>query len=592
MHGQSFNDLSGTGGGAEVGGLRLWWGKADDRPDRPRNLFGLFTERPSAALMFRGGGCISEEGLVDRGKLVRLMTKLAVRIGAENEEPGGRPDNSRIPSGYTYLLQFIAHDMVDSVVSFSIDKDVLCPGSRNARPAPLLLDTLYGGGPDECPQAYEFRAANSTGNIPRMYLRVGPPDPLRPPAGLCPFRDIARSAPNSMDEGQPTPSPHDPCEPVRRYFTEAMIADPRNDAHALISQLTVLFHLFHNHILREIEDVTRRPGAEPGKKRELAYRQFTYARFIVTLIYRNIIEKDVLEKILDADIYKSYVINGRLLNDSGESIPLEFTFGAFRFGHSMVRDSYTTLADNERPADEALLLSSQQAPHLLPVSADWFLDWARFFYIEQSEPHERIIRPNLSKAIGPYYPAFLERPKSAEPIGLPFRDLLSASYAGMLSVPALCQFMRDKGFRKVRDFAEWRKDLEEWLIKPPHSAFKAGDPDTRAIANDPPLPFFVLFEAANTNDETNETTKDKPRGGQRLGPLGSIIVAETILGAMRRYRLGVEEAGLAQRASVDNFGRLLFPEVGDALSLRLSDVADIGAMSNLLDYMRRNRAYG
>jgi hypothetical protein len=152
--------------------------------------------------------------------------------------------------------------------------------------------------------------------------------------------------------------------------------------------------------------------------------------------------------------------------------------------------------------------------------------------------------------------------------------------------------MRDKGFRKVRDFAEWRKDLEEWLIKPPHSAFKAGDPDTRAIANDPPLPFFVLFEAANTNDETNETTKDKPRGGQRLGPLGSIIVAETILGAMRRYRLGVEEAGLAQRASVDNFGRLLFPEVGDALSLRLSDVADIGAMSNLLDYMRRNRAYG
>lgn len=574
MHGQSLYDPH-----LYSGPLRLWWGQADERPDRPRNLFGSFGQRPSARQMFRAGGCISQEGFVDKSELHRLMKKLVGRIGAE--DPDGRPDNSRIPSGYTYLLQFIAHDIVDSVVSFSIDKDALCPGSRNARSAPLMLDTLYGSGPDECPQAYEFRTENRGGNIPRTHLRVGPPPSLPRPAGLCPFRDIARSAPNSMDEGQPISATDDPCALVQPYFTEAMIADPRNDAHALISQLAVLLHLLHNQILGDAKEVTHQiPAANPLARRELAYRQFTYARLIVTLIYRNIIEKDVLEKILDGRIYEKYVVNGRVLCDSAESIPLEFTFGAFRFGHAMVRDSYATNSPNEKPADDALSLSSQRQPWLLPVTADWLLDWARFFWIKPSQPGEPIVQPNFSKAIGPHYPGFLERSKNFPPLGLPLRDLLSASYAGMLSVPAVCQLMQDKGFREVDDFARWRRELEAWLIHAKGSGFEADHPDTRAIADDPPLPFFLLFEAARTN------------AGERLGPLGSIIVAEAILGAIRRYGLGIEEPGSTQRACVDNCGRLLFGAIGDAVSLRLADVADIVTMSDLLDYMRRKGTFG
>ena len=576
MHGRSFHAPH-----LFTGPLRLWWGKAHERPDRPRNLFGSFEQRPSPAQMFRAGGCISRDGVVDRSELHRLMEKLVGRIGAE--DPDGRPDNSRIPSGYTYLLQFIAHDMVDSVVSFSIDKDVLCPGSRNARSAALLLDTLYGSGPDECPQAYEFREENKLGRTPRTYLRVGPPPSLPRPAGLCPFRDIARSSPNSVDEGQPTPSTDHPSAPVRRFLTEAMVADPRNDAHALISQLTVLLHLLHNHILDEIRTVTRRiPTDTAQERRELAYREFSYARLIVTLIYRNIIEKDVLEKILDASIYKDYVTNGRALCDSAESIPLEFTFGAFRFGHAMVRDKYATNSADEKPTGEALSSSSQLQPQpwYLPVAADWFLDWARFFWTNPSRPSEGIVQPNLSKAIGPYYPGFLELSKIFPPLGLPLRDLLSASYAGMLSVPALCQLMKDRGFQVVDDFAKWRGELETWLIDAKGSGFQAGHPDTRAIADDPPLPLFVLFEAAKTNC------------GQRLGPVGSIIVAEAILGAIGRHRLGVEEPGSTQRDRVDNCGRLLFGTLGVDLSRKLSDVADIATMSSLLDYMRRKQAYG
>jgi hypothetical protein len=46
--------------------------------------------------------------------------------------------------------------------------------------------------------------------------------------------------------------------------------------------------------------------------------------------------------------------------------------------------------------------------------------------------------------------------------------------------------------------------------------------DIETIANDPPLPFFILFEAMQ-----------QPHAeGLHLGPLGSIIVSEVIFGAL------------------------------------------------------------
>jgi hypothetical protein len=50
--------------------------------------------------------------------------------------------------------------------------------------------------------------------------------------------------------------------------------------------------------------------------------------------------------------------------------------------------------------------------------------------------------------------------------------------------------------------------------------------DIETISNDPPLPFFVLFEAMQ-----------QPQAeGLHLGPLGSIIVAEVVFGAIERAR--------------------------------------------------------
>jgi hypothetical protein len=531
--------------------------------------------------MFRAGGSngwISSEGVVagnDRDGLHRLVAKLTARIEAAKQDCAPA-DNPRIPSGYTYLLQFIAHDMVDSVAAFSIDSNALSARSRNARSAPLLLDTLYGSGPDQCPQAYEYREDNTLGKDPRTHMRLGPRSELAPPGNrYCPFHDIARSTPNSKDEGQPRP-------PERPVFTEAMLADSRNDAHALISQLTVLFQRLHNHVLSLVEEGT---SSISSAHRELTYRRFHCARLVVTLMYRNIIEKDVLCKILDRRIYDHYVTNGNPPRDNGESIPLEFTFGAFRFGHSMVRGAYNVNSQfEEQDVTGALLLSSQQRPDRLPVTASWFIDWDRFFIAETPARADEALKLNFSKMIGLHYVGDLQEGMVKVPgldaAGLAQRDLLSACYSGMLSVTALCSELRARGFeREVVDFSAWRSRLDTWL--PRLNLFPSSDDDRKRVVEDPPLPFFVLFEAEHY-------------GGQHLGPVGSIIVAETILGAFKRHPLGVEQRDSTLQQRISRCGELYFDESSarGPVSEALSQIDEIETMPQLLEYMRRLGCFG
>jgi hypothetical protein len=210
----------------------------------------------------------------------------------------------------------------------------------------------------------------------------------------------------------------------------------------------------------------------------------------------------------------------------------------------------------------------------------WQVDWARFFDIE------RFTRPNLSKLIGPRYPAVLEsetgifaRFHKVDAGGLAHRDLLSACYAGTLSVPTLCRELRAKGFPMVEDFSVWQWRLRAWL--PKHDLhFPPDGEDTARVVEDPPLPFFVLFEAAH-------------HGGKHLGPVGSIIVAETILGAVGRHPLGVEASGPTLKERIRRCGEMLFgePEVEAIVSSTLAEIDEIETMPQLLAYMRGQRLF-
>ena len=99
------------------------------------------------------------------------MMKLADIMRAEPEAEF----NPDIPSGYTYLLQLIAHDLVESSLFLSRSQSGVL-GLSNVRTKPLRLETIFGGGPIVCPHAYD---TNECGFRDR--LRLGQVRPITSP---------------------------------------------------------------------------------------------------------------------------------------------------------------------------------------------------------------------------------------------------------------------------------------------------------------------------------------------------------------------------------------------------------------------------
>ena len=315
----------------------------------------------------------------------------------------------------------------------------------------------------------------------------------------------------------------------RPALTEALVADPRNDDHAIISQLTAMFALLHNGLV----DLVRR--GEPVSRAEArfgaAYRRFLCARDALTSIYHSIIRKDAMRRVLHPAIYAAYSgSNPRFMDQPatpGEwQMPFEFSHGAFRFGHAMVRPEYRINDLSEHDLSNTLEKNSINEPVNMPLDESWMVQWSRFFEINGSRPNfSRRIGPYLSDALGSdhIFPSF----DATERVGLLYRDLLGATIAGMWSVDALIEEIaaRRPEFiaqsRLLGDRAFRVEQVRNWLATASAAYGGLTPDDIETLANDPPLPFFVLFEAMQQEAK-----------GFHLGPLGSIIVAEVIFGAL------------------------------------------------------------
>ncbi|MFN3745655.1 MAG: peroxidase family protein [Hyphomicrobiaceae bacterium] len=566
----------------------------------------------------------SADGLMQQAdgdeKLTKLIRKLASRTAAgrdafwsdrlKDREPAEANagsarietwENPHIPAGYTYLLQLVAHDLVASSVSLSID--VERAQVENAREDALLLETIYGDGPELTPEPYEFTREHLKGRglVPRTRLRLGPLRPKIAGTWHCPHRDLGR--------GTGTAGIHSGNRPInyvedgardsdraKLWLTETMVADTRNDSHALLSQLTVLFHLLHNVLTAKLEKcVPARP--KEWSEQEFAWRRFVCARTAVTLIYRRIIRRDLMCKLLHPEVYKAYNHRGfRLEQSEGleEGIPLEFSHGAFRFGHAMVRDAYRV---NDPKKSLLMDFGLQQSPHFpykLPVKDDWMVDWRLFFEVDPET------EPNFSRRIGPHY----ARPMLADLVftlengrGLPFLDHFSAAHAGLWSVPKLMARIKEQlAKRSDSSLADifitydlWRALLSGWLGES-DGLIPLSDDDIKRLANDPPLPLFVLFEAAHAISDGVPVRKG---GGARLGALGSIIVAETIYGALDRNKLMFDDRENLSKALRDCCTKLLnAPKALDEVAIGSGgERRDINEMKDVILFLAANGAF-
>ena len=216
-------------------------------------------------------------------------------LADDGASSGNNPD--RVPAFFTYFGQFLDHDM--TLDSLPLPVDFVDPNTiPNDRDQRLNLDSVYGNPKKPEPALYEADGE---------HLRVGGPD----------GRDLPRTSGGS-----------------------AIIGDPRNDENQIIAQIHVAYLRAHNKLI------------DAGMK-------FKDARQLMEWRHQWIVVHEFLPEVLDPDVYKDVFIASR--NGTVRKIrtryydpkkaekaemPVEFSVGAYRFGHSQVRAAYR-LAVNE-----------------------------------------------------------------------------------------------------------------------------------------------------------------------------------------------------------------------------------------------------
>jgi hypothetical protein len=495
-----------------------------------RNLFGPVS---SPAEIYSGQGLAPEQQVATR----KMLEQLAIHMkkcpwpGADNK------DNFQIPAGYTYLAQLAAHDLVDNIGPLPRLNDLQGYFARDYRIGRLVLDAIYGGGPAATSLPFEL-AGRSQGQRHKLRLGYVPPSEPRPgrPRPLPMMdqspRDVGRVACPFLSDDRGVPIIGVP---------DALLADPRNDDHVIISQLTAVFHELHNIVDRKLQA----PGGNPGRFDDfVAYRRFLDARKIVALVYRSVIINDLLRRLLEPCIYDYYKANTTKYpadfldaTDDGR-VPVEFSHAVYRFGHVMTRFSYALndkRKNGEKPLTasmgEILDRSSARDAERLPIASTWLVDWSRFFDLGDQIPL------NFSRPIRPYVGGgeltgngYFANEDGADG-GIFYRDLIRGADAGVRTVDSLTKHLRREDrerSRLLRDRGYRQGEILKWLTKCPETAHNFCTADRISLTQDPPLAFFVLFEAAHTQD------------GERLGILGSVLVAEVFFAAYKKTFATIE----------------------------------------------------
>jgi hypothetical protein len=404
-------------------------------------------------------------------------------------------DNERIPSGYTYLLQFVAHDLVETSIPFWAAAEAGVP-SRNMRDATLMLDTLYGGGPVACPIAFEPTGAMVDYRTKLRLGKVADAATIGPAVPACPYRDLAR-----LKSEHPAP-PSNLANPSQVYA-----ADERSDDNTLLSQIVVLFSIVHNAIAAKLSDL----GPQ---------ERFAHASTAVLWMYHAVIRYDLMKWLLDDKVYK-VLLDRKADSDwmwKGEGVPLEFTHGAFRVGHAMVRPHYQFNTDSRFNVGQMLSGPTGTDADRDPLPSAWIVEWQRFFKLGPKKPNYSpklaITQQHPLDYLGNFQPVAANSPPR-----LTMRDWLSAANARTWRLDKLIE-AAERRYPKLSPMSTG--EISNWLatlVADPlnnEDDAKIVKQSAAELRTDLPLPLYILREA------------EIKSGGACLGPLGSVIVGETI----------------------------------------------------------------
>jgi hypothetical protein len=393
----------------------------------------------------------------------------AVALITDPAKSANNPDNPAMVAGFTFVGQFLDHDMTfDPTSSLARQQD---PDSiRNFRVPALDLDSVYGGGPVASPHLYD-----ATVDGGRTTLLV---------------EDIPGSEAVSIDGIARSDVP-------RNSQRTAILGDPRNDENLIVSQLQRAFLGFHN---RVVEDLRADLGSTLT-----AQELFGEAQRVVRWHYQWLVIHEFLATTVGAAVVDEILTHGPTFFRWRHEpyIPVEFSVGAYRFGHSQVRPSYRanfgtsatdpgqqffalifdpSATDLDDPAD---LRGGRRAPRR-------FVDWQTFFdFGDGRVRHNKRIDTTLSTPLF----ELLGQP-AGEPVSLATRNLVRSLTMEVPSGQRVAAAMR----------------------LPVLAGADLADLAPLGLAHRTPLWFYVLREA------------EVATNGERLGPVGGRIVAEVIIG--------------------------------------------------------------
>jgi hypothetical protein len=355
-----------------------------------------------------------------------------------------------VAAGWPFFGQLIAHDITAdrSVLRPDVDASRL----KNARSPQLNLECLYGDGP--------------VGH-PYLFQRSDPAKLLTAPGG----RDVQRNS-----EGT------------------AIIGDPRNDSHVIVSQMHLAFAHAHNRLV----DRSRAEGVPEPQVFETASRELRWH-------YQTAVLTEFLPSLVGEELVATLLRDGpRFYRPEGQAyIPLEFADAAYRYGHSQIRHAYT------------LNTTSQPTPifpdliGFRPVTPEHWVDWPLLFDARGRPPAAR-----SKKIDGRLVSALIALPVAVTgdaPVeefhSLAVRDLERGRGVGLPSGEAVARYLDEE----------------------PLTADEVGTRKT-GWRGETPLWYYVLREA------------DVRCGGNRLGPIGARIVGEVLVGLLDLDQTSVRHA--------------------------------------------------
>jgi heme peroxidase len=419
-----------------------------------------------------------------------------VSVDRDGGEPKvDRGDNPHIPAGFTYLGQFIDHDITLDLTSLGTRQEDP-NATRNFRTPRLDLDALYGLGPDGSPYLYERRRARPDAPLgkPGPKFLLGKNRTMDVPAGEF-QNDLPRNS-----QG---------C---------ALIGDHRNDENLIVAQTHLAFLKFHNKVVTELTDRSTPPDL-----------LFAEARRIVTWHYQWIVLYDFLERLTKQGIVATILEKGRKFYrfETTPYMPVEFSAAAFRLGHSMVRDKYSLNRIIDKTGIKEMSQMTGLSGHVIgdvesrpadtqeirAVPSTWIIDWRRWY--DFKTPPGTL--PPPSEPTGPKFVFNFSR--KIDPLIAPTLHALSGGI-GNLAARNLCRGARlclpcGQAVAKAME-------IENALTPEQIADSTVGEvAKQHGLHERTPLWFYILREAERCNE------------GVRLGPVGSTLLAEVFVGLVQ-----------------------------------------------------------